>query len=792
MTADQSITGVLANYPLKFAGATPGVIVNPPAPVDVPVEGLPQASFKEVLKKDGSREGAVQAVVDPPLGGSYLNIALYMKAPGDAQRQLIERKPVAPENQANPVYFDVFQSLFNDGVHVFTYEVERTSGNSGPSTESWALYHRDLPGGNDVPGTGAHPDLVINLPPELGDPPRIGKDEVDKGVLVTLRYPFMKPYDTITLELNRARFTYTVQPGQEDQEYEITVTRPMFELAGSYERFPISYTVVDQVNNPTHKRRWSEIIEADVDLERVTLTAPDLSENPDDPNDEPNTIDLGTVKDFLYVLVHVFSPRWRVEDIVRVSYTCKPPAPGTAVTHSVEATVGRLPFTHKLEVPAAKVLVGSKVSVFYEQVRAGRVIAISTLATAQVIGEAISPFQLSFTNAPYEMSIGGQLKAINLFLSDNGTPVPNTPVRLILPEGFTYPDGASGERDFNTDTVGAVSVGGVKGPQRVGTFSLTASSNNAPTATAQVRVVALGPVGNIMLGKPQRAIAITPDGLRAYIGHNGSISVIDTTTNQLIHTITTSNTGVFAGIAATPDGAKIYAASTAPTQVLVIDTVSNGVVTQIPAGGLPSAITMSSDGGLLFIHNNSGTNGAVKVIDTRLDQVIKTFPTGAYTSGAAISPDGQRFYYCEYRSAPSPSTLVAIDPMTGRRIEAVTVANYRGVVLLSPRGTQIFLPPANQPGAPLLKMDAKPLGLRSTIHAGAPNIASGTFSPDSSRLYLCTHDSSAKCQVYDTESGALLNTFATGNHSHGAALTLDGRLYVCNESSDFVSVLRTD
>jgi hypothetical protein len=69
MTADQSNPGVLALYPLRFAGATPDVIVAPSPPPQVPVVGLPQASFKEVVKRDGSREGAIQAVVDPPQGG---------------------------------------------------------------------------------------------------------------------------------------------------------------------------------------------------------------------------------------------------------------------------------------------------------------------------------------------------------------------------------------------------------------------------------------------------------------------------------------------------------------------------------------------------------------------------------------------------------------------------------------------------------------------------------------------------------------------------------------------------
>jgi hypothetical protein len=209
MTANQTNPGVLALFPVKFAGATPGVIVDPAPPLGVPVEGLAQAIFTQVVKSDGSREGAVQAVVDPP-SVDYLSIALYMTAPSAAQPQLIERKPVAPADQDKPVYFNVFQSLLSDGVHIFRYVVERASGNSAPSTQSWALYHRDLPGGNNVPGTGDHPYLEISLPPELGNPPRIGKEEADKGVPLTAFYPFMHAYDVVTVELNRERFTAVV------------------------------------------------------------------------------------------------------------------------------------------------------------------------------------------------------------------------------------------------------------------------------------------------------------------------------------------------------------------------------------------------------------------------------------------------------------------------------------------------------------------------------------------------------------------------------------------------------
>lgn len=308
-------------------------------------------------------------------------------------------------------------------------------------------------------------------------------------------------------------------------------------------------------------------------------------------------------------------------------------------------------------------------------------------------------------------------------------------------------------------------------------------------AEAQVRGVGTGPVGKIQLGKPQRAIAISPDGLRAYVGHDGSISVINITTNQLIHTIITSNTRFFADIFVTPDGAKVYAASTGPHEVLVIDTASNTVLKRIPVQGSLGSVAMSSNGNYLFIHTNSSTDpGAVEVIDTRLNQVIRTFPTKTYTGGAAISPDGKHFYFCEY--GEHASTLVMIDSVTGQRIKDVSVMNQRSSVFIDPQGTRFLLPPDNQMNAPLLELDAETLQPRRTLdEVSGPNGYSGTFSPDGSQLYLCAY-LSEKCLVLDIPSGKVIEDVETGSYPHGVASVSDGRLYVCNSGSDFLSVIR--
>ncbi|MFJ2540213.1 hypothetical protein [Pseudomonas sp. NPDC087614] len=419
MTIDQPDAGVLINYPVKFAGATSDVIVSPPPPANVPVEGLPQASFKEVVKRDGNREGAVQAIVDPPKGGVYLNIALYMKGPRDSVRQLIERKPVTPAEQNDPVYFYVYQSQLDDGVHVFTYEVERASGNSGPSTESWVLYHRDLPGGNNVPGTGAHPTLEISLPAELGDPPHIGEEETDAGVPCTLSYIFRRAYDKVTLELNRYRFNFTVQPEQVGKPYVITITREMFELAGNSPRFEISYTVVDQLNNPTDKRRWSKVVEADVDTERVTLEPVVLREIPTENDDDSSIVDLTKMKGGpLWALIHLVDRVWRAGDEIHLKFTAMLGGSEVA-THAATMPITQVPGQISWEIPNNKVIADSRVEVVYDQVREGAVIGTSKAATAQVIGEVVPILSEDFEAYPEGMifPVGERVELPSMFIT---------------------------------------------------------------------------------------------------------------------------------------------------------------------------------------------------------------------------------------------------------------------------------------------------------------------------------------------------------------------------------------
>jgi hypothetical protein len=407
MTSLEPNAEVLAIYPPQIDGATHGVISDPAAPAGVPVQGVPLSLFQAVPNANGVLSFAVKLRVDPPPveGADDINAITYW-----LNGKPIETRAITADNRNQPVFFNVFQSeLLDNAINKIFYMLERPSGNTSPSVELWLLYSETLPGGNDVQGTGVHPNLAISLPAELGDPPSIGKDEADNGVIVTLGYPFMKAYDVITLEINRERFNYTVKPAEAGRPFAAVVNREMFELVGSLDACPFSYTVVDQLRNATHKRRWSKIIRADIDIDRVTLDKPILREDPADNNDDASIVDLDKLNGRpLLVVIVPSAPTYREGDEVMAVYRATGPDSNVRLTGKIVANFGVLQ-PCILQVPNAQVVSGSQVQVTFELSRAGQVIGGSKAALAKVIGGVVVPDEKPVIQAVIGKSSGAAI-----------------------------------------------------------------------------------------------------------------------------------------------------------------------------------------------------------------------------------------------------------------------------------------------------------------------------------------------------------------------------------------------
>ncbi|MCI9877660.1 hypothetical protein [Pseudomonas atacamensis] len=381
MEKTQPDNTVMTLYPVIIPVATENVITDPPAEPPTVTYGLPLKVFTD-LTRDEINAAGVQVVVDPPADvGEYGSIRLFVNGEQSGVPQ-----PVINERMT----FTVFQRALHDGViNTIQYILKNVAGNDSKSIEAWALYNDTLPGGNDVPGTGDHPGLLISLPEGLGNPAVIDKDQAAKGVLLTFDYPHCRAYDEVKYEINRQTFNHTVTPAQAGKAFSVLIGPDTFQKIGSMNNCPFSYTVVDQLANATHRNRWSKYIHANIDLERNFLPQPILREDPDDDMDDPAIVDLDKLDGRpLLIVVAPTTSDFQKGDTVR-GYSRlndsaeKPTQPGV-ITDKFGVLQPCI-----LELPNDQLTSGARLQVRYELERpAGTVVGHSRTAEAEVIGEA--------------------------------------------------------------------------------------------------------------------------------------------------------------------------------------------------------------------------------------------------------------------------------------------------------------------------------------------------------------------------------------------------------------------
>lgn len=263
MSEKDAESGVLAITPPRLPNATDPIIPYPSPSPGVYYIGLAQSAFTQPLTRDPTRQNAALVLADPlpeEPANLYETLALWLN------NTQVSSQYVAPDDQNKIVPAQLPQAELNEGLNILKLRYHRASGNFTDSQELGIQYHRNLPGGNEVPGTGDHPNLKIDFSPQLGTPPVVGPEELANGLVqLTLDYLFKRAYDRIKLEINNVPFFFTVQPGEENKPFVITVTMEMYVSAGKPEVLNFNYTVTDQLGNPTHLRRWSRRISTTVD-----------------------------------------------------------------------------------------------------------------------------------------------------------------------------------------------------------------------------------------------------------------------------------------------------------------------------------------------------------------------------------------------------------------------------------------------------------------------------------------------------------------------------------------------
>ena len=163
---------------------------------------------------------------------------------------------------------------------------------------------------------------------------------------------------------------------------------------------------------------------------------------------------------------------------------------------------------------------------------------------------------------------------------------------------------------------------------------------------------------NIKVGRGPCAIAITPDGLTAYVCNifDGTVSVINTQMNQVIATIPVSISPN--ALAITPDGLQVYVCDVVSPYLCVINTQTHATST-IPIES-PQAAVISLDGSTAYIASSS--SGNIFAINTQTNTIKQSFPSGIQNPNAlAITPDGSYLYVYEKNAGTTMSIISTAD-----------------------------------------------------------------------------------------------------------------------------------
>jgi YVTN family beta-propeller protein len=304
---------------------------------------------------------------------------------------------------------------------------------------------------------------------------------------------------------------------------------------------------------------------------------------------------------------------------------------------------------------------------------------------------------------------------------------------------------------------------------------------------------------------------------------SGSVSAIDTTTNQVLATVFEVGPGPH-GMAITSDGEKAYVANygTFPSKfdqaTCLSDTVSVlrlvprnqdrdkdsqsaphlEVVAMVKVGRGPLGVAVTPNNEEVYVTNfgqdatlaPGGVEGdTVSVIKTRSNEVVATIPVGKLPAGVAILPNGRRAYVTSRRE----NKVWVLDTVTHKVVTTVEVQIEPANVAFTPDGRRAYV--ANFGSNSVSVIDTKTNTV--VLVPDGPAITVGlvpiglTVTPDGSRVYVANVFSN-NVSVIDTATNTVLGTVDVGPGPRAVAITPDGtHAYVTNFLNDTVSVIDT-
>jgi phospholipase C len=254
-------------------------------------------------------------------------------------------------------------------------------------------------------------------------------------------------------------------------------------------------------------------------------------------------------------------------------------------------------------------------------------------------------------------------------------------------------------------------------------------------------------------------IAATPDGSKVYVTESGTnlVSVINTSTNKVTSTIVV---GIYPhGVTITPDGSTAYVANTGPNTgpggsefVTVIDVNDDTATGTVTVGEAPQVVTVSPDGSLVFVTCADG----VYVITASNGKVRKAHDDLRDPHGVTVTPDGSLAYVADSRN----DRVVVLDTTTLRRVATIGVGRTPWSTAFTADGSSAYVTNANDDTVSVIDTSAR--NVAQTIALGAGNHIPTAIVMSAADTAWVTGNASSSVAVIDASSNKVVETIAIG------------------------------
>ncbi len=267
--------------------------------------------------------------------------------------------------------------------------------------------------------------------------------------------------------------------------------------------------------------------------------------------------------------------------------------------------------------------------------------------------------------------------------------------------------------------------------------------------------------------KSLMAIGIISQDISAgHAAHNSSVTkgfkviVLETATgneHRILNTTSLPHNGIFS-----PDSKELWIGQGADAgEVFVFSTTDFTQTKTIKVGKMPSEVTFSADGSLVFVANTG--DATVTVIDPVTKTVKTTIPVGAAPVGAWAASNGKM--YCDNET---DKTVSEIDVATQKVTETIALGYKPGYVAYNAMLKEVWVSDATNGKVIYYKVISGKWAKQGEIVTGADAHAI-TFTNDEKTAYV-TNQGAATVSVIKTTDHKVETTITVGSKPNGIIL----------------------